>query len=274
MAQRANVEAARDAGVSLQFLSGNEMYWHVRWEPSADTSHTAYRTLVSYKETWSNEKIDPTPEWTGTWRDPRFAPQGQGAGKPENAVTGTLFQANSDDLPVTVSKAEGKLRLWRNTSLASMGLLTQSVALAPHTVGYESDEDLDNGFRPAGLIRMSTTTGPTPEYLTDFGNTVVPGTTTHHLTEYRAPSGALVFSAGSIQWTWGLDAEHDTPYAAGAGRRADATGSGEPVRRHGCPAGHPHVRTGGRHQVDRHRRTDGDASARRPRARAARTARR
>ena len=36
-----------------------------------------------------------------------------------------------------------------------------------------------------------------------------PGTTTHHLTLYRARSGALVFSAGSIQWTWGLDQEHD-----------------------------------------------------------------
>ena len=210
--QRANVEAARDAGVNLMFLSGNEMYWHTRWENSADSSHAAYRTLVSYKETWANDKIDPTPEWTGTWRDPRFAPQSQGAGKPENAVTGTLYMSNSDDLPVTVSEAEGKLRLWRNTSLTTMTPGTTR-ALAPHTVGYESDEDLDNGFRPAGLVRLSTTTGPTPEYLTDFGNTVVPGTTTHHLTMYRAPSGALVFSAGSIQWTWGLDAEHDSAYA-------------------------------------------------------------
>ena len=33
-AQRANVEAARDAGVNLQFLSGNEMYWRTRLEPS------------------------------------------------------------------------------------------------------------------------------------------------------------------------------------------------------------------------------------------------
>ena len=31
---------------------------------------------------------------------------------------------------------------------------------------------------------------------------------------YRAPSGALVFCAGSIQWSWGLDAEHDAPYGA------------------------------------------------------------
>ncbi len=38
---------------------------------------------------------------------------------------------------------------------------------------------------------------------------MVPGTTTHHLTTYRASSGALVFSAGSVQWAWGLDAYHD-----------------------------------------------------------------
>ena len=43
----------------------------------------------------------------------------------------------------------------------------------------------------------------------DFGNTVAPGTTTHHLTLYRASSGALVFGAGTIQWGWGLDQDHD-----------------------------------------------------------------
>ena len=29
--QRTNVEAARDAGVNLQFWSGNEVYWRTRW---------------------------------------------------------------------------------------------------------------------------------------------------------------------------------------------------------------------------------------------------
>jgi hypothetical protein len=207
-AQRNNVVAARDAGVNLQFLSGNEMYWHTRYEPSADSSATPYRTLVSYKETWDNAKSDPTPEWTGTWRDPRFASQAQGAGLPENAVTGTIFVVNQGDLPVTVSAQEGKLRLWRNTSLTSLAAGTRQ-ALAAHTIGYESDEDLDNGFRPAGLIHLSTTTGAVDQVLTDFGNTVVAGSTTHHLTLYRAASGALVFGAGSVQWTWGLDQEHD-----------------------------------------------------------------
>ncbi|MEI5672954.1 MULTISPECIES: DUF4082 domain-containing protein [unclassified Nocardioides] len=219
-AQRANVEAARDAGVHLQFLSGNEMYWRTRYEPSADASHTPYRTLVSYKETWGDDdrrggaKIDATsPQWTGTWRDPRFAAPADGGGRPENAVTGTQYQVNHDDLAVQVSAGEGRLRLWRGTTLASLAAGT-TATLAPHTVGYESNEDVDNGFRPPGLIRLSTTTGPTPEYLTDYGNTVVSGTTTHHLTLYRAASGALVFSAGSVQWTWGLDEEHDSPYAA------------------------------------------------------------
>jgi len=207
-AQRANIEAARDGGVNLQFLTGNEGYWRTRYEPAASSDATSYRTLVSYKETWSNAKIDPTSQWTGTWRDPRFAPQSAGGGLPENALTGTMYMVNSVDLPLTVSAAEGKNRLWRNTSLTSLASGTRA-QLAPHTVGYESNEDLDNGFRPAGLIRLSTTSGNVPEYLQDYGTVVRPGTTTHHSTLYRAPSGALVFSSGSIQWAWGLDQTHD-----------------------------------------------------------------
>ena len=215
-AQRANVEAARDAGVNLAFFSGNEVYWRTRYEPAAAGSPDPYRTLVSYKETWSNAKIDPSAEWTGTWRDPRFASQANGGGLPENGLTGTIYMSNFTDLPVTVSAAEGKLRMWRNAGLATQPA-GSSTALAPHTVGYESNEDLDNGFRPAGLVRLSTTTGPAPEYLQDYGNTVAAGTTTHHVTMYRAASGALVFSAGSVQWAWGLDQTHD-----GAGAPADS----------------------------------------------------
>src|SRR5437867_3711351 len=34
--QRANVEAARNAGVNLAFFSGNLMFWKTRWEPGQD----------------------------------------------------------------------------------------------------------------------------------------------------------------------------------------------------------------------------------------------
>ncbi len=48
--QRTMVENARNAGVSLAFFSGNEMFWKTRYENSIDGSGTAYRTLVSYKD--------------------------------------------------------------------------------------------------------------------------------------------------------------------------------------------------------------------------------
>ncbi|MFI5896533.1 DUF4082 domain-containing protein [Actinoplanes sp. NPDC051513] len=205
--QRANVEAARDAGVNLAFLSGNEVYWKTRLEPSRDGANTANRTLVSYKETWANDKIDPSTEWSGTWRDPRFSPPSNG-GKPENALTGQQYMANDDDLPLTVPAEQGNMRLWRNTEAA--GKSSGSTVLSDHIIGYESDEDVDNGFRPAGTVRLSKTVGATPQYLRDFGNTVSPGTTTHSVTLYKAASGALVFDAGTIQWGWGLDEVHDS----------------------------------------------------------------
>ena len=59
--QRANVEAARAAGVNLAFFSGNEVFWKTRWENSIDGSGTDHRTLVTYKETHDNAKIDPNP---------------------------------------------------------------------------------------------------------------------------------------------------------------------------------------------------------------------
>jgi Domain of unknown function (DUF4082)/Bacterial Ig-like domain/Bacterial Ig domain len=200
--------AARDAGVNLAFFSGNEVYWHTRWEASEDGSNSSYRTLVCYKETWANAKIDPSTEWTGTWRDPRFTPPATGGGIPENNLTGAQYQANDDDFAIQVPSAEGKLRFWRNTSVASLAA-GSTATLAQHTGGYESDEDVDNGFRPAGLMDLSTTVASTTSYLTDFGNVVVAGTTKHQMTLYRAPSGALVFDAGTIQWAWGLDSDHD-----------------------------------------------------------------
>ncbi len=213
--QRANVEAARAAGVNLAFFSGNEVFWKTRWEPSIDGTNAAYRTLVCYKETAIGSyggPIDPAdpPTWTGMWRDARFSPPADG-GHPENALSGVMSQVSApQDNAITVPQADGRMRFWRNTSIATLG--TGQVATLPQsTLGYESDEDVDNGFRPAGLVRLSTTTASVSQYLYFspmagyyFGN----GTETHHVTLYRAPSGALVFGAGTIHWSWGVESDH------------------------------------------------------------------
>ena len=209
--QRANVEAARDAGVHLAFFSGNEVFWKTRWETSIDGSGTTHRTLVSYKETHAGAKIDPSPEWTGTWRDPRFSPPSDG-GRPENGLTGTIFMVNGGTSrrdSIRIPEPDGKMRFWRGTAVA--GLSPGATATMPSgTLGYEWDAELDNGSRPAGLVRLSEATyNISGELLQDHGSTYGSGTATHALTLYRAPSGALVFGAGTIQWSWGLDATHD-----------------------------------------------------------------
>ena len=221
--QRANVEAARGAGVNLGFFSGNEVFWKTRWENSIDGSAAPYRTLVSYKETVANAKIDPTAAWTGTWRDPRFSPPADG-GRPENALTGTIFMNNDTGVPysITVPAADGKMRLWRNTSVAALG--TGQVATLPvGTLGYEWDSDLDNGARPAGLFRLSNTAITSNGKLLDYGSSYGAGTVTHYLTLYKHASGARVFGAGTVQWSWGLDANHDRGSTAADPRMQQAT---------------------------------------------------
>ena len=206
-AQRANIEAARDAGVHLAFMGGGVSMWKMRYLPGVDGLDKPNRTLVSYRETLSDGKVDPVKNvWTGSWRDSRaFNPEGA---KPENAVTGTIATVGSsrhDQLAVTARF--GKLRFWRNTDMAT--LPADATAMVGRGVlGHEWDEDLDNGSRPSGLIRLSETTVDGVPYIQDWGGVYDSGTATHSMTLYRAPSGALVFSAGTVQYAWGLDDLH------------------------------------------------------------------
>ena len=227
--QRANVEAARDAGVNLLFWSGNEVYWKTRYEDSIDGTSTDYRTLVSYKETWANgnqfagpadyANIDPSDEWTGTWRDLRFVDSVDANGvhiavgaRPENSLSGQLFFADGAsaggalDVPAEYSG----LRFWRGTAVANGD---GTFDIAPGLLGYEWDVAADDQYRPAGLIKLSETTLNWPVILVDQGNRTQPGTATHNLTLYRDDSGALVFGSGTVFWSWGLSNEHDwSPY--------------------------------------------------------------
>ena len=195
--------AARDAGVNLAFWSGNEVYWKTRWETSIDGSGTPYRTLVTYKEIRSGANTDPN-DTTSTWRDPVYGP-----GLPENSLTGTMFTVDSYRLDtMTIPYALSNFRFWSNTAVDDLQP-GQVYSLTPNLLGYEWDSDVDNGFRPAGLINLSSTTLQVEQKLLDYGTTTGDGTSTHALTLYRAESGALVFGAGTVYWAWGLDDNHD-----------------------------------------------------------------
>ena len=196
--QRAFVTAARDAGTNLMFLSGNEVYWKVRYEPSIDGSNTPNRTLVCYKEGTLGErgcgtKCDPAPGvWTGLWRDGCGSayPANDGC-RPENDLTGSLSWVGSSAV-INVPYEYKQMRMWRNTDVTTL-FPGASEPLGEWTLGFEWDpEQISDGY-PASRVALSSTSV---------------GGQTHHVSVYRAGS-ALVFSAGTIQWSWGLDEYRD-----------------------------------------------------------------
>lgn len=203
-AERNKFETARNNGVHLAFFSGNEVYWKTRWEDST-------RTLVCYKEgtlgeNVCNTKCDPLNTiWTGLWRDGCAYTSADGC-RPENALTGQISWQGSSGA-ITVSDNFKNLRFWRNTSVASLGS-GQTATLAANTLGYEWDPESTNGAYPPGRILLS--------------NTSLSGKT-HKLSLYRHNSGALVFGAGTVQWSWGLDGEHDSGSSSEDARMQQAT---------------------------------------------------
>jgi len=71
---------------------------------------------------------------------------------------------------ITVAEPDGKMRFWRNTSVATLPT-GGSATFGTGILGYEWDEDLDNGARPAGLMRLSSATLSVAQKLQDYGST-------------------------------------------------------------------------------------------------------
>jgi hypothetical protein len=222
--QQDNVRAARDAGVSLNFWSGNESYWTTELLPSIAGSGDPNRTLVTYK-TSSSGLQNPDGVWTGATRDPA------GGLIPENGLSGQMYYVDWDKdtplNPITVPYKYAQLNIWKNTAVADLQP-GQTYTSQSDYLGYEwdvnatSSEVANNGFSPAGLVPLSSTTVTTGALSNAYILTgLITGTATHNLTMYRAPSGALVFGAGSIMWSWSLSSLH-TPGPDGSPTDAPA----------------------------------------------------
>ena len=232
--QRANVEAARDAGVHLAFFSGNEIFWKTRWEPSidGDARPTTARSSRTRRRT-RTPRSTRRPQWTGTWRDPLGASLATDGGRPENALTrhdlhGQLLHVRD----AGARRADGDLRFWRNTQRRD-ARRARSDARRRHArlrVGRRPRQRFASRRARSTCRRRRVNV---PERITDQGSNYAPGTATHSLTLHRV-GNALVFGGGHGAVVVGarrdprprrLDAEH-----------RDAAGDGQPVRRHGRAA--------------------------------------
>jgi len=173
---RDGFDAARDAGTNLAFMGANDAYWQVRYEDDG-------RTLVGYKSVG-----DPNPDWalkTTLFRElvpPRFECELLGV-----QHQGGFRHPGEPQLDYVVTP-EGASDPW----LRGTRLVTGSVL--PDLVGREWDSIpayLPEGCRKPGLTALfhhDGASGPADAV------------------RYTAPSGARVFSAGSLQFSWALDA--------------------------------------------------------------------
>lgn len=175
--QRNAVEAARNRGVHMAFLSSNTCYWQVRFEKGFDG--TANRTMVCYK----NATKDPfysssstRSQTTVQWRDPIV-------NRPEVDLMGVQYYY----YPVNADMIVRNTNHWVFTGSE----LTDGMAL-PGLVGYEAD-------------RVTPRTPANTTILAESPINTGSEAGLAHMTIFQHPSGAWVFATGSQQWAWGLD---------------------------------------------------------------------
>lgn len=178
-----SAKKALSAGTHLAFLASNNVYFHVRMEPSADGR--PHRVMACYKSS-----RDPAPGKAGRtsrWRDVR--PDQRHA---EQGLLGIQFNGIVLD-PAPLVVKESKHWLWSGTGLRDGDKL-------PRLVGVEADAYDPEAPSPAGARRTLLAESP----YKDSRPTVTKPTIQHTaLTEY--PNGAMVFAAGTFHWALALD---------------------------------------------------------------------
>jgi hypothetical protein len=176
------VENARDHGVGLGFFGANAVYWQIRLESSPNGQPN--RVQVCYKDA----ARDPVKDATSTvlWRD---AP----ANRPEQQLVGIMSsgQQASGAPPAMFVAANTSNWLYGGTGV------TDGQAIAT-IVGYETDRyhsDYPPPITAAGTYAtLSRSPYTNSDAVQDYQESSI----------YQAPSGAWVFAAGSIEWSWGL----------------------------------------------------------------------
>ncbi len=195
VSMRDGAETAIKDGVSFAFLGANDCYWQSRYLP--DMHGNKDRLFVSYKvkshvSAFSEQlKLDPDyatqPSLVTTmWRDTLIK-------RPENAMMGLMYLSYF---------SSGKYAPdWVVAQTAASSLFLTGTGLYPGEhikgglLGYEVDGVVNNGFMPKDEVILSQS-----PVVDAYKHTVMASTG-----YYYAPSGALVFDAGSIWWSWGLD---------------------------------------------------------------------
>jgi hypothetical protein len=177
---RDGMDAAVAHGVNLANFAANTGYWQVR---VGALNGEADRVILCYKT--SRDPITRTEPWLTTtlWRNPPV-------NRPESELTGAMYGGyDGNHAPFNYVVTDPSSWVFAGTGLRR-GFVIRNI------VGQEADLVQSRYPHPAGLHVLSAspfhTSGPGGGFKANS-------------TIYQARSGAYVFDAGTIDWSWGLD---------------------------------------------------------------------
>ncbi len=172
--------AARDARVNLAFLGADQADWQIRYG--------ANREIIEYRSVQNDPDTDSEAK-TIKFRDLQPQPL------PNCQLLGVQYQGGIGPNPTAHDYAPNPGAL-SDSWFAGTNFTASSVLRG--LVGYEWDQVIP-GCLPNVTVLFHYSGDPPADAV-----------------RYTAPSGATVFSSGSLQFTWGLDGWHQDPSLAQA----------------------------------------------------------
>ncbi|HXP55770.1 MAG TPA: N,N-dimethylformamidase beta subunit family domain-containing protein, partial [Streptosporangiaceae bacterium] len=183
--ERANVTAARNAGVNLAFLGANAMFRRTRLQSSA---LGANREVVCYKTSYTKDPMygKDNAQVTGNWRD---APSPE----PESSVIGTLYESYPADAGLEVASP---------SSWVFKGTSVPGGTSFPHLVGVEYDR-VNPGYPLERPIEVLSHSPLVCNGVSSYADSAY----------YTHAAGAGVFNSGTMRWVEALYG--DQPHGIG-----------------------------------------------------------
>jgi hypothetical protein len=183
--ERANVTAARSAGVNLAFLGANAMFRRTRLQSSAEGAN---REVVCYKTSYTDDPMygKDNALVTGNWRD---APSPD----PESSLIGTLYESYPADAGLKVASP---------SSWVFKGIGVPSGTSFPHLVGVEYDR-VNPGYPLERPIEVLSHSPLVCNGVSSYADSAY----------YTHAAGAGVFNSGTMRWVEALYG--DQPHGIG-----------------------------------------------------------
>lgn len=194
---RSHLQAAINAGVNFASFGANDIYWQIRYETSS--SNVANRIITCYK----NALLDPYSTSTNANTLSQVTVQFRQApvNNPEQTLIGSMYDSyfteNATNLGASWVVSNASSWIFAGTNL-------QNGSSLPKLVGQEFDIYTPTLAQPATIKGKDGVAGvevlASSPVVDEYGQQSIANTTL-----YTAPSGARVFDAGTMQWSWGLD---------------------------------------------------------------------